>query len=310
MSLKEAVAAYLRELQAPSKHRHSRLWLARFCEFCEPRGVGEVTQIDFELLAAYRQHLFWKPGPKGVMYSQNSLFQAQQMVRLFVRWLHGREIILDNPTEGWVLRRPQSRARQVPSVENVARLLLAPSAHHRTGLRSRAVLELLYGTGIRLAECEALNLENVDLLTSRLHVRGKGSKDRALPIGASLRQSLSRYLEVRSLFLSSGTEVKPETEEPAFFLNIYGRRLREYNIRFAVSQACEKAGLPRFGPHMLRHAFAVHLMEQGADLAYIQALLGHENVSTTAIYTEVRSVELAAEYRRTHPRARRDSSKS
>lgn len=303
MSLEEAVASYLRGLGKSSKERHSRLWLTRFSEFCEPRGVREVAQIDFELLTAYRQHLFWKPGPKGALYSQNSLFQAQQMVRLFVRWLHGRELLLQNPTEGWVLRRPQVRARRVPSVENVARLLVAPSAHRRTGLRARAVLELLYGTGIRLAECEALNLESVDLETSRLHVRGKGAKDRALPIGPSLRQSLLRYLEVRDLF-------KPGPEEPAFFLSVHGRRLEKPSIREAVWQACEKAGLPRFGPHMLRHAFAVHLMEQGLNVVYIQALLGHENVSTTAIYTEVRSVELADEYRRTHPRAQRGPSKS
>ena len=303
LGLEEAAVDYLQGLGASSKQRHSRLWLARFFEFCGPRGVSEVAQIDFELLNAYRQHLFWKPGPKGVLYSQNSLFQAQQMVRLFVRWLHSRELLLVDPTQGWILRRPQARARQVPSVENVARLLAAPSAQHRTGLRSRAVLELLYGTGIRLAECEALNLDSVDLETSRLHVRGKGAKDRALPIGASLRLSLSRYLEVRSSF-------KPGPEEAAFFLSVTGRRLEKQNLRAAIWRACELAGLPRFGPHMLRHAFAVHLMEQGADLAYIQVLLGHENVSTTAIYTEVRSVELAAEYRRTHPRARRDSSQS
>jgi site-specific recombinase XerD len=301
MTLEDATERYLFDLETQGKlclRRHSKCWLTRFREFCHPREVREVAALDIALLGDFRQHVLWTPGPKGALYSQNSLFQAQRMVRAFLSWLHAHDLILEDLTAGWILRRPPQTARNVPTVEGISRLLLAPSANHRTGLRARAVVELLYGTGVRLAECHALDLDSLDLESSRLHVRGKGGKERALPIGGHLRQSLRRYLEVRDLF-------KPAVDQRALLLNTNGGRLCKQSIRQTIWNACETAGLPRFGPHTLRHAFAIHLMEAGAELPYIQALLGHENLDTTAIYTQVRPLELLSEYRRTHPRASR-----
>ena len=301
MTLEDAISRYLTGLELQGKNcmrRHSRLWLNRFTEFCQAKKVTQVVELDAALLADFRQHVLWTPGLKGNLYSQNSLFQAQRMVRSFVDWLHAGDHILLDLAAGWVLRRPPQTARDVPTVEEMVRLLRAPDANHRTGLRARAIIELLYGTGIRLAECHALDLDSLDLETSRLHIRGKGSKDRALPLTPGPRQSLRRYLGIRDLF-------KPGPEERALFVNTHGRRMCKQSIRGTLWRACEKAGLSKFGPHTLRHAFAVHLMEAGAELPYIQALLGHESLDTTALYTQVRPVELVAEYRRTHPRARR-----
>ncbi len=301
MTLEESVELYHLELERQGKlclRRHSKTWLKRFVEFSQERGVKQIVEVDAVLLGDFRQHLLWVPGPKGALYSQNSLFQAQRMVRAFVGWLFTQDLILPDLTAGWILRRPPQTVRDIPTVEAVSRLLSAPSAKHRTGLRARALVELLYGTGIRLAECHALDLDSLDLETSRLHVRGKGGKERALPIAGNLRQSLRRYLEIRDLF-------KPPSSEQALFLNTRGGRLCKQSIRGTLWRACEKAGIPRLGPHTLRHAFAVHLMEAGAELPYIQSLLGHENLNTTAVYTEVRPLELVKEYRRTHPRAHR-----
>ena len=301
MTLEKSIELYLLELESQGKlclRRHSKTWLKRFVEFCHQRGVKQIVDLDAALLGDFRQHVIWTPGPKGALYSQNSLFQAQRMVRAFVSRLFTQDLILLDLSAGWILRRPPQTARDIPTVEDLSRLMLAPSTKHPMGLRARALVELLYGTGVRLAECHALDLDSLDLETSRLHVRGKGGKERALPIAGNLRQSLRRYLEVRDRF-------KPPTSERAFFLNTRGNRLCKQSIRGTLQRACEKAGLPRFGPHTLRHAFAVHLMEAGAELPYIQALLGHENLETTALYTQVRPLELLSEYRRTHPRARR-----
>jgi site-specific recombinase XerD len=301
MTLEDAGQRYLLDLKTQGKlclRRHMKCWLARFREFCQARDVSEVTELDAALLADFRQHVIWTPGPKGSLYSQSSLYQAQRMVRAFASWLYARDLILIDHSVGWILRRPPQTARNVPTVAGISKLLLAPSTNHRQGLRSRAVLELLYGTGIRLGECHALDLDSLDLETSRLHVRGKGGKERALPIGGQLRHSLKRYLDIRDRF-------KPAPDEPALFVNTNSGRLCKQSIRGTVWRACEVAGLPRFGPHTLRHAFAIHLMEAGAELPYIQAMLGHESLDTTAIYTEVRPLELISEYRRTHPRATR-----
>ena len=305
MSLEEGVRAYLAALESlgrDSVRTHSMTWLQRFLGFCQEREVRNVNELSARLVADFCQHLTWTPGPTGVMYSQNTIFQCQRFVRAFVAWLYAEEMLLEDLAKGWILRRPPQVARNIPTVEEVARLMQASSCRNRyTSYRNRAVLELLYGTGIRRMECHGLDLESFDLENSRLHVRGKFGKDRILPVGGHLRQVLRRYLEVRDHF-------GPAESERALLVNQLGGRLSIMSIHQTVNRAAKRAGLAVFGPQTLRHAFAVHLLEAGAELTYIQALLGHENLETTEIYTQVRPLELKREHRRTHPRALRKPS--
>ena len=232
------------------------------------------------------------------MYSQNTLFQAQRMVRSFLRWLYETERTLFNLSEGWLLPRPPDPPRRIPTVAQISALLMVPDSSTMVGLRNRAILELLYGTGIRGAECHALDLDQVDLESSRLHVVGKGSRDRVLPIGGNLRLALERYLEVRSRLGGPGCE-------EAFFISARGRRLSYMTIGVVVRECAKAVGIEGLTPHGIRHCFAVHLLENGADLAYIQALLGHESLQSTKIYMTISQQELKRAHQRTHPRAQR-----
>jgi integrase/recombinase XerD len=290
--------AHLESLGQLAVCKSSRTWLSRFVEFCQSRDVHNVAQLETAVLAAYRQQLLWSPGPSGALYKEGTLFQAQRMVRLFLRWLHESELVLVDHSAGWILRRPPDAARNVPTVDEVSRLLLVPDVRTVVGLRNRAVLELLYGTGIRARECYSADLDSIDLESSRLHVRGKGSKDRLLPLGPCLRQSLRRYLAVRD-------QLGARSSDPALFISKGGARLGMGSLDQIVRKAAKAADLKGFGPHTLRHAFAVHLLEAGADIAHIRALLGHESLQSTAIYTRVHPLELFREHRRTHPRAKR-----
>jgi site-specific recombinase XerD len=301
VTLEKAAQAYWAHLESRGQLavcKSSRTWLRGFVKFCGGRGVSEVTELGAGILAAYRQELLWTPGPGGAMYKEGTLFQAQRMVRLFLRWLHESELVLVDHAASWILRRPPDSARNVPTVDQVSRLLLVPDARTPVGLRNRAILELLYGTGIRAHECYAIDLDSLDLEGSSLHVHGKGSKDRLLPLGPCLRQSLRRYLAARD-------KLGAVPSEQALFVSRGGARLGLNSLDQVVRKAARAVGIAGFGPHTLRHAFAVHLLESGADVAYIRVLLGHESLQSTAIYTRVHPLELFREHRRTHPRAKR-----
>lgn len=308
MTLDGAVKTYLEHLallgQSPATLQSAELWLGRFTCFCHGREVSELAHLSATVLAEFRQHLTWTPGKNGALYSQNTLFQSQRMVRSFVSWLHRQELIWNDLAKGWILRRPPDPSRDVPTIDQVSRLLMIPDAATRVGIRNRALLELLYGTGIRALECQTLDLDCVDLELFRLHVHGKGRRDRVLPLGASVRQCLRRYLAIRD-------ELGPSTDEKALFVSSKdGRRLSKVTLQLVVKHSAKAAGLGTFGPHALRHAFATHLLEAGTDLAYIQALLGHESINSTEIYTRVRPLELFRQHSRTHPRAKLKSPRS
>ncbi len=305
MTIEKAISRHLAYLEAlgraASTRESSETWLLRLYSLAKECGATEVSELNPKLLAEFCRMVTWKPGPRGALYSQNTIFLAQRMVRSFVKWAYQEELILKDLSLGWRLSRPPVAHRQVPTVEEVNRLILVPDLGKKVGLRDRAILELLYGTGIRTREAITLDIDSLDLKASRLWVQGKGGRQRVLPVGPCLRQSLHRYLEVRSEFGAS-------PQERALLLSFNGHRLDHRRLGNIVSNIAKSVGL-KVSPHMLRHAFANHLLEAGTDLAYIQALLGHKSIKTTSVYTSVRSLELLGEYRRTHPRALRSKSR-
>ena len=301
---KTALERYFEDLEergcSQSTLISNRQWLGLFVRFCGKADVVEVSAISFDLLARFRQHIVWTPGVKGALYSQSTLFQCQRMVRSWLRWLHSKDLLLQDVTTGWILRRPSARVRKVPSIQEMSRLLLSSNETTALGLRNRAVLELLYGTGLRVSECSSLDLGHVDFVSSRLQVVcGKGQKDRILPLGARLQHTLQRYLEQRPLLVSEG--------EQALFVRRSGQRISNSIVYDIVKTSSKAADLEHLGPHTIRHAFATHLLENGADIAVIGALLGHKNLNATHIYTRLCFNELSKVYRKTHPRAQRQS---
>ncbi|MGZ3711803.1 MAG: tyrosine-type recombinase/integrase, partial [Bdellovibrionota bacterium] len=182
------------------------------------------------------------------------------------------------------------------SVEETERLLIAPEEGTREGLRNRAILELLYSTGLRVSELAALDLSDLSAEGTIL-VLGKGKKERLVVFGTYARKSVDEYLAMRN-------EFKPDEDEVALFVNSRGGRLSVRGIERIVHDSAMLAGLPNdVSPHTLRHSFASHLLARGADLRVIQELLGHSSLSTTQKYTHIEIEQLMREYQDAHPKA-------
>jgi len=161
------------------------------------------------------------------------------------------------------------------------------------------MLEVLYSTGMRVSELVALNLEDVDFLGEVIHVRGKGKKERICPIGSSALQSIQHYIEFRNKRIQSD----PSFDTKVLFANKHGKRLSTRSVRRKMDKYLIQAGLdPAISPHTLRHSFATHMLNNGADLRSVQELLGHQSLSTTQIYTHVTPSRMKAQYQNAHPR--------
>ncbi|HEX7173317.1 MAG TPA: tyrosine recombinase XerC [Candidatus Limnocylindria bacterium] len=218
---------------------------------------------------------------------------------------HGR--IAVDPLAGVRAPRRPSRLPRVLSVEEAERLVTAPTRgtvrNEALAMRDAAMLELLYATGMRISELADLTLDRVDLARRRLRVIGKGMKERELLFGAPAAAALARYLEVARPALAARGD-----PGPAAFLNASGRPLTARGARLVIERWVEATGSPsRTSPHTLRHSFATHLLEGGADLRVVQELLGHSNLQTTQVYTHLSDAALRTAYREAHPRAGRGS---
>jgi integrase/recombinase XerD len=229
-----------------------------------------------------------------------SLARRLSAVRSFARHLVRAGLRRDDFTE--LARGPKFR-RRLPgliSPAEVARIVTAPDAATPQGLRDRAMLELMYGSGLRVSELCGLDLQAIDEECGVVRVRGKGSKDRLVPVGETSLTVLRSYLAAGRPAL-----VRPKTGS-ALFLSARGVAISRKTFWLAVKQAAARAGLPpSVKPHLLRHAFATHLLAGGADLRSIQEMLGHADIATTQIYASVERSALADAHRRHHPRGRK-----
>jgi integrase/recombinase XerD len=182
--------------------------------------------------------------------------------------------------------------------DDVVRILDAPPADDQTGIRDRAILELLYACGLRVSELVGLDTDRVDLPSQQVRVIGKGNKERRVPMGDEARERLHRY---RSGPREAWTAGRPT---PAVFVNRRGRRMTRESVWRLVRRWTQAAGVgERVTPHTFRHSFATHLLEGGADLRVVQALLGHASISTTQLYTHLTGERVREVYARAHPRA-------
>jgi site-specific recombinase XerD len=187
-------------------------------------------------------------------------------------------------------------------LQEVNKLIETPLKNTIFGIRDRAILELLYGTGIRVGELVNLNICNIDLYEKTIIVFGKGSKERILPLGNPSIRAIQEYLTSRNLFEKKIFVNKNDLE--ALFLNRLGGRLTTRSIRRIIIKYMKMAGLnKKISPHVLRHSFATHLLGGGADLRSVQELLGHKSLSTTQIYTHITKERLKTIYKKSHPRA-------
>lgn len=262
----------------------------------KPTSITQaIRQASSEFVRDYLNYL----GEQ--QYSAATMARKIATLRSFYKWAERRGVAAINPMT--VIRTPR-QAKRLPksiTIEQVERLLAAPGDADVLGRRDRAMLETLYSTGLRVSELVGLNNEDLDLGAEALHVRGKGKKERIVPLGSHALLAINRYLEMlrqEPRFASADLTKKP------LFVNKHGTRLSSRSVRRKLDKYLIQVGLdPTISPHTLRHTFATHLLENGADLRSVQELLGHQSLSTTQVYTHVSNTRARDQYDKAHPRA-------
>jgi integrase/recombinase XerC len=230
---------------------------------------------------------------------KSSISRKISSLRTFFRYLARRGWIRGNPMEGISSPRGEKHLPVFLTVDEAFDLLEGPAEGDARGLRDRAMLELLYGAGIRVSELTGLDREDVDLANGLIRVRGKGRKERIVPFGTPAGKAVRDYL-------GAAVPAKPPSGAGTpLFLNRFGERLTARSVARILDRYLAQRGIPKkIGPHALRHSFATHLMDGGADLRTIQELLGHESLSTTQKYTSVTVMRLLEVYDKAHPKAK------
>ena len=269
-------------------------------EFIRYLGAGTGSRIALEALdhitiRDFLGHLVGKGNGK------RSVARKLASIRSFFRFLHRRGELESNPAQLVATPRQPVRTPQVLTIRQMEELLSLPDLSSDGGQRDRAILEVLYGTGVRVGELVSLNLGSLALEEGLLRVRGKGRKERLVPFGRPASEALREYLPTRNRIVRAQRSTRL-TE--ALFVNLRGGRLSARSVQRILEsyvQRCSSAMSAH--PHLLRHTFATHLLSNGADLRSIQELLGHESLSTTQKYTHLSVDELVRIYRSSHPKA-------
>ncbi len=278
--------------------------LARFVAWAHERGLRHPRELTRQVLEAYQRHLYLarsqRDGAPLGLRTQQQLIGA---VRGWCKWLTREGHIPANPAADLEMpRMPRSLPRTLLSVDQVRQLMAQPDIEGLTGVRDRAMLELLYGTGMRRSELMHLQLGDVDLTQATVFIRqGKGRRDRYVPMGQSARHWVARYAaEVRPMLTA---QVQDTQSGWTLFLTDYGEPFEQNRLSGMVAGHLRRIGVEHGSCHALRHACATHMLEAGAELRYIQVLLGHADLSTTQIYTHVAIGKLMAVHAATHPGA-------
>jgi len=231
-------------------------------------------------------------------YAKSSVARHLATLRSFFRFAQREGLTDQNPAKPLRNPRPDRKLPHFLSTEEIGRLLEAPSNEAPLGLRDRAILETMYSAGLRVSELVAINDEDIDLETGLVRVRGKGRRERLAPLGRFATQALERWRGVR---VPNGHQPPQPT-----FLNRFGNRLTTRSVGRMLEKYLQQTSLDsRTSPHTLRHSFATHLLDRGADIRSVQELLGHKSLVTTQIYTHVSTAGLRQAYEKAHPRARR-----
>lgn len=253
---------------------------------------GEVTPLD---LRGYVSALH------EAGYAKSSVARRLASLRTFYKFAQREGLSDGNPARPLRNPRPDRKLPYFLSTSEIGKLLVAPPASGPQGIRDRAILETMYSSGLRVSEAVGMNDGDLDLAEGLLRIRGKGRRERLAPIGSFAAKALSRWLKLRRL-----SPREPAGPRAPVFTNRFGGRLTTRSVQRLLLKHLKLTGLDlRTTPHTLRHSFATHLLDRGADIRSVQELLGHKSLVTTQIYTHVSTAGLRAVYERAHPRARR-----
>ncbi len=267
--------------------------LVCLAEYCDQQGVEQWADLQAHNLRGFAARLH----ASGLRPS--SIQRRLSGSRSFMNYMIRERLISHNPADN--VTAPRSR-RPLPNtldVDQMAHLLKMPGDDPVT-TRDRAMMELLYSSGLRLAELVSLNPDDVDLTDGTVRVTGKGNKTRIVPVGRLARKAIRSWLKQRGALAA--------TDQTALFVGVRGKRISPRSVQARVRHWAIKSGIgQRVYPHLFRHSFATHLLESGSDLRGVQELLGHSDISTTQIYTHLDFQHLAQIYDKAHPRARKQN---
>ncbi len=258
----------------------------------------EVEKIDSLVIRGYVSEEILKGK------SKTTVARKLSTIRSFFSYLYSEGIIKVNPARGISSLKIKRPLPKFLTVDDAFKLVESPSEDKFNVQRDRAILELLYGCGIRVSELCGLNLDDIDLREGLIKVRGKGNKERIIPVGQKAKEAIKKYLAIRQIL-----RIKKNfhAQETPLFINNRGSRLSDRQVRRIVKKYSKAIGiLEKIGPHTLRHSFASHLLMEGADLRVIQELLGHSSLSTTQIYTHIDLRHLIEIYDKSHPLTKED----
>ncbi len=270
--------------------------LTEYREFLAGRGVAEVGSVSGDDVTAFVAHL----RARGL--APSTVERKVAAIKGFHKFLVREGITSNHPTARLPLPKVPERLPDVVSIDEVDRVLGQPFPDGPVGLRDRAILETLYGCGLRVSELVGLDTTDIDLHGGFVRVFGKGSKERIVPVAGMASASLDAYLREGRPRLRAVRSIAGVGS--ALFLNQRGGRLSRQSVFVLVRTYGARAGIDGLHPHTLRHSYATHMLEGGADLRSLQEMLGHADISTTQVYTHVDRRHIREEYLTTHPRAR------
>lgn len=258
-----------------------------------PESRTPLLEVDGDLVRRFLTMLH------GREYSKSTTARKLATLRSFYKFCLRRSYVQNSPVITVRTPKQDKRLPKCLDAEEVTKLLTAPEDATLLGARDRAILETLYSTGMRVSELVGLNFADMDLAGQAMHVRGKGKKERITPLGPTAAAAIQKYLELRQSDPKSGG-----FDPQAVFVNKHGQRLSTRSVRRKLDKYLLQCGLdPSISPHTLRHSFATHMLDSGADLRSVQELLGHQSISTTQIYTHLTTARMKESYDQAHPRA-------
>ena len=292
-----SIDRYLNLLRTQGKSERTiyayRVDLEQFLSFLLAQNSdAQITEVKALHIRAFMLWLYEKQD------TNRSLARKNSALRGFFRWLKAEDLIADNPMK--TIKRPKFQ-RKLPkffTIEEMEQLLKIPDTEDKYGIRNKAMLELVYSSGLRLMELAGLAPGDIDYKRALVRVRGKGSKERLVPVGRPALEAIQAYLEIRSEL--------GETQDPKhLFLTKSGKAWDTEQLGIVLQKYLDLiAQQEGYTMHTLRHSFATHLLQKGADIKAIQEMLGHSKLSTTEIYTHVTIEDIKAEYHRAHPRSK------
>ncbi len=304
--MKALIDKYLKYLSVErnaSKHTITsyRNDLESFLEFTTEVNDSDIESVDITTITRLNIRL-WLGDLSDQGLAKTSIARKVAALRSFFKYCFKRGHIDKNPAHLLVVPKKEQTLPKTATIEDIGRMMDAVDIDSVKGLQDRAILELFYGTGMRLSELTGLNLTDIDLKQNQVTVKGKGNKQRIIPLGKTVAGILEEFIDKRTELYGDQTDADARK---ALFIAPSGQRMYDRSVRYMVEKYLERTSeVTQKSPHVLRHSFATHMLDNGADIRIIKEFLGHANLAATQVYTHTSMERLKNVYEQAHPRAK------